>query len=130
MSVLIYLNIAEWLSISSLDFTPSNSNTPPRGQINSTFVVVNFQVTVRDTILFKFSMQFILLRSSAAEKAVYHLHRNIIIRKIHTGSELQLSDVFCLRTFSTKGANYQLCSLSCSCLSFISLWVLVKTSLI
>ena len=46
-------------------------------------------------------MQFILLRSSAAEKAVYHLHRNIIIRKIHTGSELLL-DVFLFENFFNK----------------------------
>ena len=65
-------------------------------------------------------MQFILLRSSESEKTDYHLHSNIIIRKIRTGSELLLSDIFCLRIFSTNGANYQ---------SFISLWVPVKTSL-
>lgn len=58
--------------------------------------------------LFKFVIQFILLRSSRSAKVGYHPRKIIIIRKIHTGSKLLLNDVFCLRIFLTKGASYQL----------------------
>lgn len=80
MSVLIYSNLYTYsrMIISSLDFTQTRRHA-------AKFVVANFRVTGRGTILFEFSMQFILVRSYRSVKAGYHRAKHY--HKEHTQTQ-------------------------------------------